>query len=384
MRGAPAWSPWTMADVRAAKSNGLVVASTFSGAGGSCTGYRAAGYRVAWASEFVPIAAETYAANAPSTILDRRDIREVKAEEILEAIGIKPGELDLFDGSPPCQSFSTAGNRRVSDPRASLFGDYARLLRGLRPRVFVAENVPGMARGVTKGIFLEVLAMLRAAGYVVECRELDAQWLGVPQARKRLFFVGVRDDLAAHGAKPVFPTPNAWRWSIADACPWLAGARAAMGNDAFEPIFEPVESGPSPTIMKAGARTSGILINAPLPPDLRPEDLEDPSIEGTAIAKEKLEPGQKSKRYLNLVNADPAKPCPTITRAAGGRGTAGVVIGRRKFSLLELRRICGFPDDFELRGSYADGWARLGNAVPPPVARAVGEALAREVLLPRT
>ena len=76
-----------MAEIAAVPDNGLRVVSTFSGCGGSCLGYRMAGYRVLWASEFIPAAAETYRANHPDTILDTRDIRKVQPEEILEAIG---------------------------------------------------------------------------------------------------------------------------------------------------------------------------------------------------------------------------------------------------------------------------------------------------------
>ncbi len=126
---------------------------------------------------------------------------------------MKAGELDLFDGSPPCASFSTAGKREAgwgkvkdySDTKQrtdDLFLEYVRLLRGLQPKVFVAENVSGLVKGVAKGYFLEILAALKASGYRVTCRVLDAQWLGVPQQRQRTIFVGVREDL---GLDPVHP-----------------------------------------------------------------------------------------------------------------------------------------------------------------------------------
>src|SRR5512139_3930873 len=100
-----------MAEIVAVPDNGLRVISTFSGCGGSCLGYRMAGFRVAWASEFIPAAADVYRANHPETTLDTRDIREVQPAEILSEINLKAGELDLMDGSPPCASFSTAGKR---------------------------------------------------------------------------------------------------------------------------------------------------------------------------------------------------------------------------------------------------------------------------------
>ncbi|CAO3439428.1 DNA-cytosine methyltransferase (EC 2.1.1.37) [Azospirillum argentinense] len=112
-----------MAEIAALSWNGFTAASTFSG-GGSSLGYRMAGFRVAWASEFIEAARDTYRANAaPYTVLDPRDIRQVKPEDILSAIGMRPGELDLFDGSPPCASFSTAGKREKGWGRAKAYSD---------------------------------------------------------------------------------------------------------------------------------------------------------------------------------------------------------------------------------------------------------------------
>src|SRR5687767_12534658 len=103
----------SMAEIAAVPWNGFTAVSTFSGCGGSSLGYKMAGFRVLWANEFIPAAQEVYRANHPATILDTRDIRTVQPEDILDAIKLKPGQLDLFDGSPPCASFSTAGAREA-------------------------------------------------------------------------------------------------------------------------------------------------------------------------------------------------------------------------------------------------------------------------------
>lgn len=107
----PPYKVPSMREIEQTPWNGFTVVSTFSGGGGSCLGYRMAGFKVLWANEFVEEAQRTYRANHPGTILDTRDIRTVTPESILEAIGRKPGEIDLFDGSPPCCAFSTAGRR---------------------------------------------------------------------------------------------------------------------------------------------------------------------------------------------------------------------------------------------------------------------------------
>ena len=159
-----------MAEINALDWNGLNAISTFSGCGGSSLGYRMAGYRVLYANEFIDAARDTYNANKRDyTYLDGRDIRTVTSESILEIIKLKKGELDLLDGSPPCASFSTAGKRekawgkvkKYSDKAQrvdDLFFEFARLLEGLQPKTFIAENVSGLIKGTAKGYFLEILS----------------------------------------------------------------------------------------------------------------------------------------------------------------------------------------------------------------------------------
>lgn len=112
------------------------------------------------------------------------------------------------------------GARQVVD---DLFFEYARLLDGLQPKVFIAENVKGLVRGHAKGYFLLILARLRACGYRVEVRVVNAAWLGVPQLRERLIFIGVRDDLCSDlGIAPAFPLPLPYRYTVREALAGLA------------------------------------------------------------------------------------------------------------------------------------------------------------------
>lgn len=228
--GKPEYRVPLVSEIARFKRCGLKVATTFAGCGGSSLGYRMAGFEVVWANEFVPVAQESYRANmAKGTILDGRDIKEIKPSEILRATGLVVGELDLLDGSPPCQAFSTAGKREkgwgqektyehgAKQKNEDLFFEFVRLRDGLMPRAFAAENVSGLVKGTAKGYFIEILKRLQV-GYDVEARLLDAQWLGVPQARQRIIFVGVRKDL---GVAPAFPTPLAYRYSVRDAIPWI-------------------------------------------------------------------------------------------------------------------------------------------------------------------
>jgi DNA (cytosine-5)-methyltransferase 1 len=383
----PAYHVPSMKKVRSLPRCGFTVVSTFSGCGGSCLGFEMAGFEVLWANEFVPAAREVYLLNHPKVIVCEKDIRDVTPEGVLSDVGRKRGEIDVLEGSPPCASFSMAGKRekgwgqvrhysdteqRVDD----LFGQFVRLLDGIQPRVFVAENVSGLAKGVAKGVFLETLAALKGCGYRVGCRLLDAQWLGVPQQRQRLFFVGVRNDLETD---PQFPSPLPYRYSMRDAIPWMdspSGKQAKIYGGHGMPFDSKKQSfshnKPCPTILGSASHQFAVE--------------EETSIARYAIAKEwdKTNEGSQSQKYLNLSKPSRSKPCATVTALGGLSGVASVVhpTERRKFSIAELKRICSFPDDFVLTGVFAKQWERLGRAVPPLMMRAVAETIRDRILKP--
>jgi DNA (cytosine-5)-methyltransferase 1 len=345
-----------MSEIREIPWNGFTVASTFSGCGGSSLGYKMAGFKVMWASEFIEAAQATYRANHPDTILDCRDIRAVKPEEVLNALGMKSGELDLLDGSPPCASFSTAGKReagwgkvkKYSDKTQrtdDLFYEYVRLLKGIQPKVFVAENVSGLVKGTAKGYFLEILAALKASGYRVTCRVLDAQWLGVPQQRQRTIFIGVREDL---NLEPAHPKPLAYRYSVLDALPWIIKA----DHDT------------------SGIMSAGNITDKPLPTIMAGRA-------GTHFTEAVRDKRGAFGKEGSISNA----PSPAIMAGTVGNLWMQGPTEKRKFTIDELKRICAFPDDFTLCGSYAQQWERLGNSVPPLMMKAIASTIRDEILL---
>lgn len=127
--------------LRPKADNAPAVISTFAGAGGSSLGYSMAGFRELLAVEWDDNAVETFKLNFPDVPVYHGDIAKLSVDEVLKMTGLKVGELDVLDGSPPCQGFSTAGKRQLDDPRNQLFREYVRLLRGLRPKVFIMEYV---------------------------------------------------------------------------------------------------------------------------------------------------------------------------------------------------------------------------------------------------
>jgi DNA (cytosine-5)-methyltransferase 1 len=372
----------SMQEIAQTPWNGFNAISTFSGTGGSCLGYRMAGFRLLWANEFIPAAQESYKANHPDSILDPRDIRQITPNDILSRINLKVGEIDLMDGSPPCASFSTAGKRekgwgsvkKYSDSEQrtdDLFFEYARLVKALQPKVFVAENVSGLVKGTAKGYFQLILKELKDCGYKVSAKLLDAQWLGVPQQRQRIIFIGVRNDL---GLNPVHPDPLPYRYTVREAIPWIVKLKLGGAPDNWKDSNRPAGT----VVQSDGARTnttaylSSYLIEA------------ETDISRFAIGEEweKLALGQRSDKYINLRRENPDAPAHTVTAMGGNQSAASVThpTEKRKFSIAELRRICGFPDDFILTGSYEQQWERLGRAVPPVMMSHVAATVRDQIL----
>lgn len=317
----------TVAEIAATPKNGFAMVSTFSGCGGSCLGFVWAGFAVRYANEFVDAAADTYEANHPGVFVDRRDIRTVSSDDVLTQIGLRAGELDVLEGSPPCAPFSSAGTRdrgwgtvkAYSDTKQrtdDLFFEYLRLIDGLRPKVFVAENVSGIVEGVAQGYFVEIVRGMAKLGYRVGAQKLDAARLGVPQTRKRIIFIGVRDDL---GAEPSFPTPLPYVYTVRELFPHIAALK--IGG---KPNNWSTSNRPAATVVQSGGQTSPTA----------------------------------------YFSADYVR----VRRPDGGTE-------ERKWTIDELRTISGFPPDFVLTGTFEQQWERIGRAVPPPMMRAVATSV---------
>ena len=325
-------------------SHKFEVVSLFAGGGGSSTGYRMAGGKVLAVNEFVPEAVKTYKANWPKTEVLTGDVRKISGQDILDVIGRKPGQLDILDGSPPCSAFSTAGSRdkgwgkakKYSDTSQEnvedLFFDYIRILRDIQPKVFVAENVSGLAKGVAKGYLNQILRELRARGYQISCKILDAQWLGVPQKRARTIFVGVRNDL----------------WT-----------------DEFKGRLHPAPESNRPTLRQAFEGLS-----------FTDDDKKKTDISKYATFRElvKLPKGGQSKKYFQLVKADPSSISGCVTASSGTSGIACVCHwDNRAFTVSEVKRIMSIPDDYVLTGTYKQQVERLGRMVAPFMMKAVAK-----------
>lgn len=351
----PKYQVPTIESLRSLSLNGFRVISTFSGGGGSCLGFRFAGYEIAAASEFIASARDTYLANFPDTKIDPSDIRDIRGDDLLRLADAERFEIDVLEGSPPCAPFSTLGNRDKSwgqvnsysdgEQRSDdLFFEFARIVDDIRPKVFVAENVKGLVSGTAKGYFKMILGRLRAIGYRVEARLLDASLLGVPQKRQRVIFIGVRNDL---GLAPVFPKPLPYTYSLFDAL----GKNLAVPEDCGS---------------------------------IDPETQHDISLHRYAVGEawHSTQVCAHSRRYFQLTKPDPNKPHPTVVASIGMVGGANPKhpFVCRNWNLREIRRLCSFPDDFQLVGSFEQRGERLGRSVPPLMMKAVADTIRDEIL----
>lgn len=312
------------------------VISTFAGGGGSLLGYLMAGYQELLAVEWDDNAVATLRLNFPHLDIYRGDIAKLSIEETLERTKLKPGELDVLDGSPPCQGFSTAGKRQMDDPRNGLFREYVRLLRGLQPKVFVMENVSGMVKGKMKLVFAEILQELKASGYRVSARLMNAMYFRVPQSRERMIFIGVREDL-----------------KIAPSHPRPANRLIAAGV----------------AIKDADVSSCG-----------QPREL-------LVDRMKKVKPGSNLSKaectssLFSYVRCPIDRPCMTLQKSVTHGGISiWHPTEERNLSIGELKRISSFPDIYAFAGTYEDSVNRMGNSVPPLFMRAIAQHIRHEIL----
>lgn len=192
----------------------------FCGAGGLTEGLRQAGYDVVGAVEIDPLAATAYRTNHKNVHLWTTDIRRLTGPTLLDQLHLSPGELDLLAACPPCQGFSSMrtrnGQRRNRDPRNGLIDDVLRLVRSIRPKTVMLENVPGLA-GSRR--FADFKAGLVGAGYRMKWAILDTADYGVPQRRRRLVL------LASRMGSPDFAAPTGRTATVRKAIGWLRSPR---------------------------------------------------------------------------------------------------------------------------------------------------------------
>ncbi|MDB4343014.1 DNA cytosine methyltransferase [bacterium] len=358
------------------------VLSTFAGGGGSSTGYRLAGGKILAVNEFVPEAQNTYRENYPNTTIVPGDIKELTGTYLMEQAGVKVSELDILDGSPPCSAFSMAGSvshgegrthadafgkkKQYSDIKGvenveDLFFEFLRVAKDIKPKVIIGENVEGLTMGEAKEYFHKIQNTFEDIGYLIVANVLDSSYFGVPQSRKRCFFIGVREDVAEKVGinfmtmYQLYPDKNDFRTTLGEAINDVVND----DKEELDYLFDKI----SPE--KAVGKT---LMKMPKDPDkvLTGMDYHDKG------------------HHFNLKRSSLRKPCPTITAMGNLAGVAGTChpLEDRKFTIKELKRIMSLPEDFKLTGKHKQQSERIGRMVPPLMMKALAESVYNKVLKP--
>ena len=391
------YKPYTLKDVYDASSQEkFKVISTFAGGGGSSTGYRLAGGKVLAINEFVEEAALTYAENYPETVILPGDIKELTGKDFLNAAKVSEGEIDILDGSPPCSAFSVSGSlshniheeervdlfgnvtiekvsgkhsdgwnktKNYSDGKTvenieDLFFEFLRVAKDIKPKVIVAENVKGLTIGEAKGFLNKILNTFEDIGYNVCHKVLDSRYYGVAQSRTRVFFIGVREDVAEKigcnflNISQLFPEPDVNATIVKDAMVGLV-------NDPEE-----VKYLTEKWINTAYWKQTGSKM--PVNPD-------------KVLTGMDYHP---KGHHFNLKRVSEFQPSPTITAMGSAETTAGAFHWneKRKLTIPELKRIMSLPDDFILTGTWKQKAERCGRMVPPLMMKRLASSVYEKVL----
>ena len=325
------------------------VVSLFSGAGGLDKGFEEVGFDIIWANEYDSSIWETFEYNFPNTYLDKRSIRNIPSIDIPECIGII--------GGPPCQSWSEAGALRgIEDERGQLFYEFIRILRDKKPLFFLAENVEGMLAQRHSEALANIKKLFRESGYILSFQLINANNYNVPQDRKRVIFIGYRNDL---GITFEFPEIQKYKpvlkdaiWDLRDSAIPAKEKNYSNGNACKVPNHEYMIGGFSTIFMSRN----------------RVRAWDEPSFTIQAGGRHApIHPQAPKMKFIEKNKREFVK---------------GQEHLYRRLSLRECARIQTFPDDFIFKYSnVADGYKMVGNAVPVNMAYALANKIMQDLTL---
>ncbi len=389
----------------------LLAIDLFCGAGGLSEGLIQAGFDVRFASDIHPTYARTYSYNHKDTYVFTEDIRSLLNKDVLNLSNIRPGELDLLAGGPPCQGFSiNAPVRSMNDARNHLFQEFLRIAQLMKPKFILIENVPGIVSLDKGAVVNSIYHALKSIGYKVNHMILFAAHYGVPQMRWRTFFIATR----LSNAVCVFPFPTHFATGVAnfaggkDLCYKLNSSDNLFGPPLLDhtTVWDAISDLPSldngsgyeesnyscealTSYQKLLREKSDILFNhvAPKLGEINLKRLKHIPQGGSwrDIPFDLLPKGLKrarrsdhTKRYGRL---DPNGLCSTIlTKCDPHWGSFFHPTQDRTLTVREAARIQSFPDRFRFLGSLTEQFEQIGNAVPPLLAKAIGYEIVSQII----
>lgn len=342
------------------------VIDLFSGVGGLSLGFRMADYDVLLANEIDASIAEAYTKNHPETKMINADITSL---DISSVFGEYVNKIDVVIGGPPCQGFSQKGQRKtINDPRNFLFRYFFEVVKYVRPRFFVIENVPNILTAENGFFKQEIADIFHEIGYNISCAVLNAADYGVPQNRHRAFIVGNRI-----GAEFVFPVPKNNKVTIWEAISDLNYLNSGEGESE-----EPYRSEPESEYQQLMRRNSLRLYNHQATNHsalaLKKLELIPPGGDKSSLPKNMLTKSIYSGTWCRMRTDGQSVTITTrFDTPSSGQFTHPFL--NRSITVREAARIQSFPDDFVFYGNKGSQMKQVGNAVPPLLANAVAERI---------
>jgi DNA (cytosine-5)-methyltransferase 1 len=334
--------------VKISQKKGILmkIASFFAGAGGLDLGFEQAGFEVVFANEYDQTIWQTYEANHPCK-LDKRDIRKIQSSDVPYCDGII--------GGPPCQSWSEAGALLgIKDSRGQLFFDYIRILNEKKPNFFLAENVVGMLAERHTEAVETIKHLFEAAGYNLTVTLVNVADYGIPQDRKRVFYIGIRKDLGFYFQ---FPKPPNKHMNLEQAIGDLKEtAVPALPKNKTNPKIKI----PNHEYFIGGFSTIFMSRNR---------------------VRQWNEPGFTVQATGRQAQLHPQAPKMVFIEQNKRKFVKGKEHLYRRLTIRECARLQTFPDKFKFYYTdLEDGYKMVGNAVPVKMAKIIATAIKKQIM----
>lgn len=338
----------------------------FCGAGGLSYGFRSAGFNTILGIDNDEKALETYTLNHKGSKVICGDITKITYKDDIEPL-LNGEQVDFIIGGPPCQGMSLAGNRELDDPRNKLYLSYLRILNEIQPKAFVIENVPGLLSLFHGEIKNSILKRLRSMNYNVHFNVLKASNYGVPQIRRRVFFVGIRKDFDDTFEFPVASNKIVTSKMALDDLPALSSV-SYLGEKEQNYV-----SNPHNNYQRLMRKNSSVVYNHIAAHHTEKTIKIISMVPDGGNYKDLPEPYRSSRHFhVAWTRFNSQKPAPTIDT---GHRHHFHYKWNRVPTVRECARIQSFPDDFIFLGNKTQQFRQVGNAVPPLLAEAVAKSL---------
>lgn len=362
-----------------AKVSGIMnkynVLDLFCGCGGFSKGFEQAGFNVCFGTDIWEDALVTYRHNFPNAAVLHEDISKVSGSKILQMARLKVEDVDVIIGGPPCQGFSVSGKRMIDDERNVLYKSFVRIVSELKPKVFVMENVPGIVKLFGGQVGKQVVEDFASIGYDVKMKILSSDNYGVPQQRKRVFFVGINNDFFPKDCEYEYPEASN---GVGTGSPVIT-CREAISDLDFVPddisLGDDIEYETEPQSeyqekMREGSKR---LLNHAI--TVHKEKTKEiialvPDGGNYKDLPEELQDTRRVNIAWTRMNSE--KPCFTIDT---GHNHHFHYNANRVPTVRESARIQSFPDTFAFIGKKTSQLKQVGNAVPPLMAEAIAKSV---------